>query len=152
MQFPADYRPSYPEEGDLMADMVQHELDRCDPGGWAGTFRTADAESRIDSGQAVVMVHVMPGVVVDEVFRHTPVNLVVTAESYDTSVRVMRFLEDELTRRYSSGVDTVARSDGSRTRVAGFGIAETPQQIVFENPDHRAFESSFVVKTKKATR
>lgn len=151
MQFPADYRPAFDDVGDLVSDMVQVELDRCTPGGWAGTFRVEDAESRIAAGQAIVMIHVMPGAVVDEVFRHTPVNFVVSSASYDTSVKVMRFLEDELTRKFKDGVTVVDRSDGSRSRVAGFGIDETQQQIVFENPDHRAFESTFRMKTKKRT-
>ena len=151
MQFPPDYRPAFDDEGGLVSDMVQAELDRCTPGGWAGTYRVEDAESRIAPGEAVVMIHVMPGVVIDEVFRHTPVNLVVSSQSYATSVKVMRFLEDELTRKFKDGVTAVDRSDGSRTRVAGFSIDETQQQIVFENPDHRAFESTFRVKTKKRT-
>ena len=46
-QFPAEYVPAFADVADLVADMVQTELDRCTPGGWAGTFRPGDADARV---------------------------------------------------------------------------------------------------------
>lgn len=149
-QFPADYRQAFEDVGDLACDMVQVELDRCTPGGWAGTRRPKNADDLIREGQAVVVVHIMPGTVMDDVFRYTPVQFEVTAEDYNTSVKVMQFLEDELTAKYGDG-GIVERPGGVRSNVRSFGIDETQQQMVFINPDHRTFEATFQVATKKRT-
>lgn len=150
MEFPSDYRQAFPETGDLVSDMVQNELDRLNPGGWAGTWRPSDAEERIAGGQVIVMVYVMPGVVIDDVFRYSTVNLVATSNSYATSAKVMQFLEDELIRKFGEQ-GFVDRPGGGKTRVYGFGIDETQQQIIFENPDRRAFEETFRLGTRKIT-
>lgn len=149
-QFPVDYRPAFDDIGDLACDMVQIELDRCTPGGWAGTRRHQHADDLIRQGEVVVVVHIMPGTVMDDVFRYTPVQFEVTAEGYDTSVKVMQFLEDELTRKYGDG-GIVERPGGVRSNVRRFGIEETQQQLVFLNPDHRMFQATFQVATKKRT-
>ena len=150
MKFPADYTPAFDAVEDIVADMVQIELDRLDPGGWAGTTLPSNAHTRIEAGEVMVRVHIMPGSVMDGVFRYTPVQLEVIADRYATSMKVMRFLEDELTRKFRDG-SLVPREDGSKSNVRGFELSETPQALVMVNPDHRMFEATFMVATKKRT-
>lgn len=150
MLFPTDYRPAFGDVEDICADMVQTELDRCTPGGFAGTRLPNDAEERIAAGEAVVRIHVMPGSVVDEVFRYTPVQFEVVCASRNDSRAVMQFLEDELIRKFGEG-GIVARLDGSRESVRSFAVDETQQSLVFMNPDHRMVEATFRVATKKRT-
>lgn len=150
MQFPNDYRPAFGDIEDVCADMVQTELDRCTPGGKSVTRRPENSDALIKQGKAVVVVHVMPGAVVDEVFRYTPIQFEVTCKTRDDSRAVMQFLEDELTRKYGEG-GLVPRPDGSKSSIRAFGIAETQQAVVFINPDERMVEATFSVSTKKRT-
>ena len=150
MRFPDDYTPAFDDVTEIVADMVQSELDRCDPGGWSGTTLPGDSDARLARGEVLVRLHIMPGTILDGVFRYTPVQFEVIAETYATSVKVMAFLESELVDKYGHG-GLVARQGGGKSSVRSFEVSETQQQLLFVNPDHRMFEETFMVSTKKRT-
>lgn len=148
MQLPVDYKPSWWPAEDVVADMVQTQLDRCTPGGVACTWLPANAETVITGGGVVVRVHAMPGIVEDRVLRYVPVQLEVLAATRKTATLVFDFLSDVLCTQYVAG-GIVPRADGSTTPIRGFSVSETPQQIVFDDPDDRLVQGTFVLATGK---
>lgn len=148
MQLPVDYQPAWWPAEDVVMDMVQAELDRCDPGGVACTWLPPDAETVIGDGGVVVRVHAMPGTVQERVLRYVPIQLEVLAERRKTSSVVFEFLSDVLCTEYAAG-GKVTRADGSITPIRGFEISETQQQIVFDDPDDRLIQGTFILTTGK---
>ena len=148
MQLPVDYAPAWWPTEDVVADMVQTQLDRLDPGGVACTWLPTDTEAIIADGGVVVRVHAMPGIVEERVLRYVSVQLEVLAATRKTSTQVFDFVSDMLCTQYVAG-GIVPRADGSTTPIRGFAVSETPQQIVFDDPDDRLVQGTFVLATGK---
>lgn len=146
MQFPADYSPAWWPSEDIVVDMVQVQLDRCVPGGVACTWiNSASAEEAIAAGKVIVRVHAQPGHVEDRRIRVVPIELEVLAARRDVAHRSLDFLSDELCRIYRDGGQVGA------AHVRSFEVDETPQQVVFIDPDERMVHASFVLTTSKRT-
>lgn len=151
MQFPESYKPAWWPAEDVVADMVQTELDECEPGGVACTWiNKDDAETIIAAGGVVVRIHAMPGTVQERVLRYVPVQMEVLAARRSTSQATFEYLSDVLCEKYRNG-GKVMRADSSITPIREFKISETPQQVVFVDPDDRVVQGTFVLTTGKRT-
>ncbi|MFT4202193.1 hypothetical protein [Gordonia sp. (in: high G+C Gram-positive bacteria)] len=154
MQFPNDYQPAWWPAEDVVVDMVQLELDRCNPGGYACTWlpraggSEVGAEARIERGEAIVRVHAMPGALFERKLRYTPIQLEVLASRRDVSMQTFEFLSDVLCEKYRDG-GPVPRADGSSTPIRGFHVSETQQELVFTDPDDRLVQGTFTLATGK---
>lgn len=147
MQFPVDYRPAWWPSEDIVVNMVQEQLDRCTPGGVACTWiNAADAESAIAAGKVIVRVHAQPGHVENRRIRIVPIELEVLAQRRDVAHRTLDFLSDELCRIYQSG-----GGGADAAHIRSFEVDETPQQVIFIDPDERMVHAAFVLTTGKRT-
>ena len=146
MEFPPEYRAAWWPSEDVVVDMVQAQLDRCVPGGVACTWiNSADAEATITEGKVIVRVHAQPGRVENRRMRIVPIELEVLAARRDVAHRTLDFLSDELCRIYQAGGRVGA------AHVIRFEVDETPQQVIFIDPDERMVHASFVLTTGKRT-
>lgn len=132
-------------------DLVQAELDRLSPKGFACTFLPDTFSDDIDSGVAFARVQRMGGGL-DE-HRNTDLGMLqvdVIAASRSAAWQVMTLLRTRFLAFYQGG--EILREDGSKTYVYEIEEINGPLQLPELNPDDRMVRQTVVMRTRRNTR